>query len=924
MTVKQKYKPFIMTNCIFCDINFYFLCNTKKIIISKCSLKILFSMGWTDEVRDQFAWISPLLGDISPACLISSNRYIDELEFIINSTMTSPSKTDNDDLPGIPESIVRFDANGRLPMEGSLADVMEIPIELCFGILNGTWPECQYVVPPSLRMIKLKIPIGYSYNPGSYEECLGTDSSYATVLIQGPYIPGLSDGGFGRAAKTAPTLENIANVGKKFATLRQWKSLEVEHTIDFMDKQSLDPYVGVLKGFKGYNSSIEEIQEAVLLVGLGVYSIINQPRIGMCFPKECTADDINANYRFLTENKSIVFNGISYVKSDDFVSISTNVAYTNDNRTGMPEDYPASILFFFVLFSIIGVFIVSGTAFDFWIVMSGNSMEDLAKQNSILTFCMKFLMCFSAYTNGKRLLSTESGGKDHLDCLNGIRFISMTWVVIGHSFFAIMSGAMRNMAILGDVFAGKEGLGFDAILNAVPSVDSFFLMSGCLTTFILLKELEKAGSNITKHFITMVMYYVHRYLRITMTYILLIGVTIAVLPYIYYGPGWWAVVKESEDCRKYFWAHILYVNTLIDYTKGEENYCMGVTWYLVDDMIFHFFSPVVIYPMYFAYRMTKKHIVGLVWWTFTLACFTFGVFYISYTSRQPPGILTFPNLETDLDYHDNFYDAPWTRYQAYLIGIVLGYVLHHTRGKQIEINQVLNILAWQVAFLAAFAVVYGLHDAIVAGTITLFAATVYNTFQRIAWNGALAWVIFSCTKGYGGIVNEFLSWSAFVPLSKLTFTTYLIHFQIETMFSSYVLASFPNDWSIWANVWIVLPQILVSLSAGFILALVFESPCIRVERLVVGKILQFFMPPNKQLPTVQTTKEDIPAAKLEEHAQENHENGGPNEKERMSEANYVQSPVDENIKIDVVMDSELPYRPPNYEDVIKNDSTVEN
>ena len=756
--------------------------------------------------------------------------------------MSSPNSTKDKGLPNIPESIVRFDANGRLPMEGSLSDVLEIPIELCFGILQGAWPECQYVVPPSLRMVKLKIPIGYSYNPGSYEECLGTDSSYAVVSIKGPEIPALSDSPIGRAAGDAPTLESMAIMGQKFETLSQWRDIEADHSIDFMDKQSLNLYVEELEGFKGYNSTIDEIQETVLLIGLGVYSIISQPRIGMCFPKECTANDINENYKHLTENKSLSFNGI-LVRSEDFVSISTNIVYTNDNRTGMPEDYPASILFFWVLFSIIGVFIALGTGFNFWIVMSGNSMEDIAKQNSSLTFFLKFLMCFSAYTNGKRLLSTESGGKDHLDCMNGIRFISMTWVIVGHSFFVTILGALRNIAALNEAFAGKEGLAFEVILNAVPSVDSFFLLSGCLTTFILLKELDNAGSNITKHLITVVMYYVHRYLRITMTYILVIGVTIAVIPYIYYGPGWESVVKQSKDCREYWWTNILFVNSLIKYPDGEKNTCVAVSWYLVDDMIFHFFSPIVIYPMYFAYRMTKKHLVGLAWWTFTLACFTFGVFYIAYTTRQPPTtVKPFPGLETNYTYQVSFYHAPWARYQAYLIGIVLGYILHHTRGKQIEINQVFNILAWQVAFLAAFAVVYGLHDANATGTITLFAATMYNTFQRIGWNGAVSWVIFSCTKGYGGIINEFLSWSAFVPLSKLTFTTYLIHIQIQGMFAAYVLSTFPNDWSIWANVWIVLPQLLISISAGFLLALVFESPCVRVEKLVVGEVLQFFLP----------------------------------------------------------------------------------
>ena len=44
-------------------------------------------------------------------------------------------------------------------------------------------------------------------------------------------------------------------------------------------------------------------------------------------------------------------------------------------------------------------------------------------------------------------------------------------------------------------FSGSQGLAFEAVLNAFPSVDSFFLMGGVLTAYIVFKELEKAGSN---------------------------------------------------------------------------------------------------------------------------------------------------------------------------------------------------------------------------------------------------------------------------------------------------------------------------------------------------------------------------------------------------------------------------------------------
>ena len=155
-----------------------------------------------------------------------------------------------------------------------------------------------------------------------------------------------------------------------------------------------------------------------------------------------------------------------------------------------------------------------------------------------------------------------------------------------------------------------------------------------------------------------------------------------------------------------------------------------------------------------------------------------------------------------------------------------------------KINEVVNIKMWQVAFLSAFAVVYGLYDARVTSEISLFSATMYNTFQRIAWNCSVAWVIFSCVKGYGGIVNDFLSWSFFAPLARLTFCAYLIHMNLIQMFDNSVIKSFPYDFSMWTSVWFFLGSMMITLAVAFGLALVFESLSVRVEKLIITTLLQ--------------------------------------------------------------------------------------
>ena len=42
-------------------------------------------------------------------------------------------------------------------------------------------------------------------------------------------------------------------------------------------------------------------------------------------------------------------------------------------------------------------------------------------------------MCFSALTNGRRLFNLRKNPAA-MDCLNGIRAISIAWVILGHTF----------------------------------------------------------------------------------------------------------------------------------------------------------------------------------------------------------------------------------------------------------------------------------------------------------------------------------------------------------------------------------------------------------------------------------------------------------------------------------------------------------
>ena len=104
----------------------------------------------------------------------------------------------------------------------------------------------------------------------------------------------------------------------------------------------------------------------------------------------------------------------------------------------------------------------------------------------------------------------------------------MTWVVMGHIFLLTENyvNAINRGYLVTDVrsqvptiskdsfaqnifrFQFKTSFLFRVIMNAFPSVDSFFIMSGCLLSYLTLKEMDK-----TKGWLNVPMFYIHRYIR---------------------------------------------------------------------------------------------------------------------------------------------------------------------------------------------------------------------------------------------------------------------------------------------------------------------------------------------------------------------------------------------------------------------------
>lgn len=185
------------------------------------------------------------------------------------------------------------------------------------------------------------------------------------------------------------------------------------------------------------------------------------------------------------------------------------------------------------------------------------------------------LIWFSPVRNIRKLICSES--VDDLTCVHGIRVFTMFWIIIGHtlewnnlatvrkyrSLFRSDDGNLdRRCPCPGNTFTMKDKLGSlekQPLFKAHYSVDTFFYISGLLTSYVTLKYTNGEYKNFKfSSFLWL------RYLRLT-PQIGVFMILLSLLPPMFDGPVWRNYVGHTVDtCYRTWWRNIVYINNIFD------------------------------------------------------------------------------------------------------------------------------------------------------------------------------------------------------------------------------------------------------------------------------------------------------------------------------------------------------------------------
>ena len=408
-------------------------------------------------------------------------------------------------------------------------------------------------------------------------------------------------------------------------------------------------------------------------------------------------------------------------------------------------------------------------------------------------------------------------------------FILTYQVILGHHFlFGYNYLHSQNIAYVYDVITNHGGgILLEAIIQGDYSVDTFMFIGATLASYLLLKDLDKTnGWFHGKGLIRMVLFYVNRYLRLTIPYALVLGVFIGIMPIVVtepVGAAQWAT-HEALWCRRTWTWHLSYSNIF----NMDANICIGQTWYLSCEMICFFLSPLIIYPLWTGNSAPWKKVLAVLWWAVVLG----SLLGLSIWYNQDSSVYE----EFAANHHlPPFNYSPWGyRGQSYLMGLITGYILYISKDSKIQIDGRVNLVIWQIIGFIGLALIYGPYW--LPGPGGDQYNFIYKVLFKVSWSLVLGWVTFACSKGFGGIVNDFLSWGFWLPISKISFMTYLFHMSINWYF--FLGQTYNVEYTKWLLTDWFIAQVWICLLVGLLGSLTLELPFGKIQKLLIQKLFE--------------------------------------------------------------------------------------
>lgn len=305
------------------------------------------------------------------------------------------------------------------------------------------------------------------------------------------------------------------------------------------------------------------------------YFKVRQGRSGLCVPSDCSKKDIQT----IVDNGKIIIININ--DDDNHLNLSFKVLKIDKiifqvdtcQSTDDIKHYSPLQLMILIIFGLIATIIILATIIE---------RLRWTNENSLTTMILKKL---SIKQNIYQLLRLNTDSADNLASLNGIRVLTMFWLVYGHAYLLSVKEAFRSSThFIKSLFDMKMYF----LFNAWPAVDIFFILSALLHSYHVFKRLQSNDE------INILKIVCNRIARLWPSLWFIVAF-VFLIPNLGQGPLWSEIMEQQVNgCYENWWMVITFTANL----RNDNNLCQIHTWYLSADVQLFLLSFIFIILIY--------------------------------------------------------------------------------------------------------------------------------------------------------------------------------------------------------------------------------------------------------------------------------------------------------------------------------------
>ncbi|XP_065918372.1 nose resistant to fluoxetine protein 6-like isoform X1 [Dysidea avara] len=495
--------------------------------------------------------------------------------------------------------------------------------------------------------------------------------------------------------------------------------------------------------------------------------------IGVCYPSACSPNE------FATVLSRMDISSTTSVTVDPFNNVLdthiTKLTSTSDVPSFCPQtdpEYDGGTVAVIVVLAVLVGLVVIGTSLDFfsWLLSiyetQGGDAKNIKKdkdgeKSADLPSLKNFITAFSLCSTVPTLLNTKQS-PSVVKAVNAIKVLALLCEIVFHAYMLIKISPRVSQNIPHYISKFHTKIVSQPFMNITFAVDTFFLLSGTLSSYLTFKDMEKHKRFRFWYF------YVNRYFRLAPMLYLATFVSYKLFVHFSQGALW---SFPEVGCSLTWWLNVFFIN---NYAPAFA-ICVGPSWHVSADMQLFVISPIFILALYHGgFAGVIVLALGIVGSTATIGVVAGRNGFMGAMYANP----VIPKMFEQAQY---LHSQIFYRINPYLVGILLGYILYkkYSIAKLKIANSTkcfIYILLWLVAIFLCSNTLFGtIGECNGTRPFTDLENIIFLMFGGLAWSIGVAIIIYNCNTGYGGMTNAILSWPGWDPLVRLSYGVVLFH-----------------------------------------------------------------------------------------------------------------------------------------------------